>query len=267
MGKKVIIIDDMPLNIRLLKEILEDEDYEVHTISTNIYRDALNRVAEIKPAAIFMDIMMPEITGYELCTKLKADKDLQRIPVIILTAMSDAQSAEKAFESGAQAFLCKPYDERDILHIIDTIKAKDYSKEEESFCIEGGNAYSYLCKKDIKKEFNPENTFIKLNRNRKHFQEAVDSLEKSISTVLKAIRNYLLLGDFNRAAQQAHALKGLLLFFGAYDGVEIISKMEECLKENDIASSEIMINSIEQEASNIIQQLRTYISIDDNAGS
>lgn len=89
MDKKIMIIDDMPLNVKLLKEILEDEGYRVYHISDNIKDLAIDAICETMPSVVFLDIMMPGINGYELCNRIKEHSFISSIPVIMLSAMAE----------------------------------------------------------------------------------------------------------------------------------------------------------------------------------
>ena len=104
---KILIVDDQPENIRMLMELLKDDHATIPAISGDI---ALQKaVEEPMPDLILLDIMMPGIDGYDVCRKLKADPKSEPIPIIFISAISEAMDAAKAFELGAVDYIMKPF--------------------------------------------------------------------------------------------------------------------------------------------------------------
>lgn len=102
----VLIVDDTETNIDILMEALSDE----FEISVAMDGDtALSLVEEVEPELILLDIMMPGMDGYEVCSKLKSDYSTKNIPVIFLTAMTDVQDEAKGLELGAVDYITKPF--------------------------------------------------------------------------------------------------------------------------------------------------------------
>lgn len=101
----ILVVDDSPMNIKILHEILQ-HDYRI-VFATN-GKDALDTAAQSLPDLILLDIMMPEMDGYEVCRRLKADPRTQRIPVIFVTALADQDDEAKGLELGAIDYLTKP---------------------------------------------------------------------------------------------------------------------------------------------------------------
>ncbi|MCK4693194.1 MAG: response regulator, partial [Anaerolineales bacterium] len=105
---KILIVDDEPFNIDYLEQELEDLDYE--TISAGNGQEALELVEAESPDMILLDIMMPVMDGFEVLSRLKAEKSWRDIPVVVISAMSDMHSVVKAIELGAEDYLPKPFD-------------------------------------------------------------------------------------------------------------------------------------------------------------
>jgi len=101
----VLIVDDDPTNIDILVDTL-NSTYDIIIAKTGI--QAIDRVEARLPDLILLDIMMPEMDGYELCRRLKADEKTRNIPVIFVTAMSDADDEFRGLELGAIDYLVKP---------------------------------------------------------------------------------------------------------------------------------------------------------------
>lgn len=106
---EILIVEDSLTQAEGLKYILEEHDYLVsHAING---QKALEMLAEAQPDIIISDIVMPDMDGYQFCLTVKADDRLKKIPVILLTSLSDPSDVMKGLESGADSFLVKPYNE------------------------------------------------------------------------------------------------------------------------------------------------------------
>ncbi|MDD4615812.1 MAG: PleD family two-component system response regulator [Alphaproteobacteria bacterium] len=106
MSARILIVDDTPLNVKLMTAKLARDYYFVSTASNG--KEALKKVAEEKPDLILLDVMMPEMDGFETCLRLKRNPATAYIPVIIVTALSDIEDRVKGLAAGADDFLTKP---------------------------------------------------------------------------------------------------------------------------------------------------------------
>lgn len=104
----ILIVDDEPYNIDYLEQELIDLEYE--TVSAANGKEALKRVEESNPDMILLDIMMPEMDGFEVLKLLKSDPKNGDIPVVVISAMSDIVNVVKGIELGAEDYLPKPFD-------------------------------------------------------------------------------------------------------------------------------------------------------------
>lgn len=104
--RKILIVDDIPENIEVLSRCLIG-DYDVMYDKNGA--DALNRARSVRPDLILLDIMMPDMNGFEVCRRLKMDEELKNIPVIFLTALTDEFDEVEGFDYGAVDFITKPY--------------------------------------------------------------------------------------------------------------------------------------------------------------
>lgn len=103
---RILIVDDSPANIQVLNVILQNE-YEVFFAESGA--GALAKARGDRPDLILLDIMMPNMDGYEVCRRLKADAATRDIPVIFVSALSDDEDESKGFESGAVDYVTKPF--------------------------------------------------------------------------------------------------------------------------------------------------------------
>lgn len=115
---KILVVDDEPRNLQLVGEILRRDGHKF-VFATN-GQDALHAVHEERPALILLDVMMPEMSGINVCKALKESEDTKDIPVIFLTAMSEGQDAVEGFAAGAVDYLRKPFIREELLARVNT---------------------------------------------------------------------------------------------------------------------------------------------------
>ncbi len=109
MSARILVVDDTPLNVKLLSAKLAKDYYSVSTASSG--PEALEAVKRDMPDIILLDIMMPGMDGFEVCTILRADPATKHIPIIMLTALSDVSDRVRGLECGADDFLTKPFND------------------------------------------------------------------------------------------------------------------------------------------------------------
>jgi len=113
MTARVLIVDDIPINIKLLETRLMAEYYTVLTATSG--QEALDICANEDVDIILLDVMMPGMDGFEVCKKLKADSHTHHIPVVMVTALDQPQDRIAGLEAGAEEFLSKPIDSVQLL--------------------------------------------------------------------------------------------------------------------------------------------------------
>jgi two-component system cell cycle response regulator len=106
MSTRILVVDDNPLNLKLLAAKLAHEYYIVTTAGDGV--EALDKIEREKPDLVLLDVMMPNMDGFETCKRIKADPNLTHIPVVMVTALSDVADRVKGLEAGADDFLTKP---------------------------------------------------------------------------------------------------------------------------------------------------------------
>jgi two-component system cell cycle response regulator len=110
---RILVVDDTAANVRMLSKILQAELFAVDTAASG--EEALERIAANPPDLVLMDVMMPGIDGYETCRRIKTDARMRRIPVVMVTALSEAEDRIRGLEAGADDFLAKPIDRTAVL--------------------------------------------------------------------------------------------------------------------------------------------------------
>ena len=109
---KILIVDDEPFNVDYLEQELEDFGYD--TVSATNGQEALAKVATESPDLILLDVMMPLMDGFAVCRILKEHEDTRLIPIVMMTALRSIEDRIKGIEAGADDFLTKPVDDREL---------------------------------------------------------------------------------------------------------------------------------------------------------
>jgi two-component system alkaline phosphatase synthesis response regulator PhoP len=115
----ILVVDDDQQNLELVQAYLED--IECETVAARDGIEALDLVAQAKPDLILLDVMMPKMSGFEVCRRLKDDPDTSQIPVIMVTALNEFGDIERGIDSGTDDFVSKPINKLELLTRIRTM--------------------------------------------------------------------------------------------------------------------------------------------------
>jgi two-component system alkaline phosphatase synthesis response regulator PhoP len=115
----ILVVDDDQQNLELVQAYLED--IECQTVAARDGIEALELVAAAKPDLILLDVMMPKMSGFEVCRRLKEDPDTSTIPVIMVTALNEFGDIERGIDSGTDDFVSKPINKLELLTRIRTM--------------------------------------------------------------------------------------------------------------------------------------------------
>ncbi len=112
MKPTILIADDDPAGRRVIESVLMNQGYELEFATNG--REVLKKAAELKPDLILLDIMMPEMDGMEVCQRLRKDKELAEVPVVMVTALDDRNTRIASLDMGADDFITKPFDRAEL---------------------------------------------------------------------------------------------------------------------------------------------------------
>src|SRR6516165_8135431 len=118
MNSRILVVDDTPANIQVLSSTLKEKGYQI-SVATN-GKQAFDVLARVRPDLILLDVMMPELDGFETCRRLKASNDWRDIPIIFLTAKNEVADIVKGFEAGAVDYVAKPFNVHELLARVNT---------------------------------------------------------------------------------------------------------------------------------------------------
>ncbi len=124
----LLIIDDNSKNLQILAEMLRQNNYRVATAKDGL--KAINFAKKRKPDLLMLDVMMPEIDGFEVCRRLKEDPDTSDIPIIFISALADTEDKVKGFQAGGVDYITKPFQKEEVLARVDTHVELKRSRED-----------------------------------------------------------------------------------------------------------------------------------------
>ena len=113
MGKKILIADDEPNIVASLEFLMRQKGYEVRVVNNGI--DAFQAVSEFLPDLLLLDVMMPRMSGYDVCQRVRANADWQHVKIVMLSAKGREAEVSKGLAVGADAYVTKPFSTRDLV--------------------------------------------------------------------------------------------------------------------------------------------------------
>jgi CheY-like chemotaxis protein len=116
MAKRILVVDDDEMVLMALEELLKPEGYEVQTVSSGT--EALQKLEEGGYDLLMLDVIMPEMDGYELCKRIREKEKYKETPVVFLTAKSRDEDRARGLEAGANLYLSKPISPDKLLGIV-----------------------------------------------------------------------------------------------------------------------------------------------------
>ena len=241
----ILIVDDLPENVLILKKTLLREGYKTE-IATN-GMDAIKMVKDIKPDLILLDVLMPHTDGYEVCERIKNNPETERIPVIFLTALHDMNYIVDGFNSGGVDYISKPYS---IPELLARVKTHVELKKLHDLNI------SYINKLFEKnRELNETKAkLIELNNSKdKFFSIIAHDLRNPFQGLIKAI-DYII-NDFD--SLNNHEILEILKDLSSSSS-NIFKLLENLLEWSRVQSGKIPLNKVNQ---NIHQLVENCIDI------
>ncbi len=118
---RILIADDDPQGVELLEAYLASTGYDIRTAADG--EEALKVIQEWQPDLVLLDVMMPKISGFQVCKRLRSEERTRRIAVLMVTALDQPSDVERAVEAGAEHFLTKPINKAELLRHIHALLA------------------------------------------------------------------------------------------------------------------------------------------------
>ncbi|MBL9090512.1 MAG: response regulator [Planctomycetaceae bacterium] len=125
---RILIADDNAVNVELLEAFLAEADYDIAIAVDG--RDTLDKVKEFQPDLILLDVMMPKLSGFEVCKQLKGDAATKAIMILMVTALNELGDIERAVQAGTDDFLSKPVNKLELTKRVENmLRLKNVSDE------------------------------------------------------------------------------------------------------------------------------------------
>jgi putative two-component system response regulator len=123
---EILIVDDIPQNIRLLEAFMIPQGYEIFTAATG--KEALSKLDKNQIDLILLDVMMPDMDGYEVTKRIRQDEKTRLLPIILVTALRDTKDRVTGIEAGCDDFISKPVDKTEVVaRVKSLLKVKAYN--------------------------------------------------------------------------------------------------------------------------------------------
>lgn len=146
--KNILVVDDEPDVTELLNYKLKQAGYEVKTINDPLM--IMGAARSFKPDLVILDVMMPDLNGHQICRMMRSDPLLKDVPIIFLTAKGEADDRIKGLETGADDYLSKPFDSRELLlRIKSLLKRSQQTKVETNEALVAGNITIHVGKHEL----------------------------------------------------------------------------------------------------------------------
>jgi two-component system sensor histidine kinase/response regulator len=198
----ILIVDDTPANLRLLSQMLIARGYKVRPVLNGVR--ALAAVRSTLPDLILLDIMMPEMNGYEVCKRLKADEQTRDIPIIFISALDATEDKVRAFTAGGVDYVTRPFQSEEVLARVEThLSLRNLQKSLQQEIAEL-DAFAHTVAHDLK---NPLGLLIGYggvlaeelaDTQNKTVQECVDAIVRTGAKMTTIIKELLLLAGVRK---------------------------------------------------------------------
>ena len=184
---RILIVDDTPRNIQVLGTILKDQGYQLNVAQNGL--QALEVVTKVTPDLILLDVMMPELDGFETCKRLKADAATKDIPVIFLTAKVETDDVVNGFELGAVDYVTKPFNPTELLARVDTHLTLHHLKQRLEQLVDERTEEVQRAHRQLQvqvRELEARDRLVALQMKGPAYQEADEAILTSVQHVLEA---------------------------------------------------------------------------------
>lgn len=213
----ILLVDDTPRNLQVLGNILKKQAYHL-AVATNGF-EALERIKEVRPDLILLDIMMPDLSGFEVCEVLKKDETTRDIPVIFLTAKTETEDIVHGFELGAVDYITKPFNGVELLARVKTHLTLKETRDALANALASKDRFFSIISHDLRSPFSTIVSFLKLVDQRADQYSKEDILELTQELRAKADTTMTLLENL---LQWARAQTGGLCFEPAAINAEVL---------------------------------------------
>ncbi len=234
--KKILAIDDNEINLILLNQIFKLHYPEFRFLKATSGKEGIDIAVNENPEIILLDILMPEMNGYEVCAHLKSDPITRRIPILMISALGqNPQERTKGLNAGADAFISKPFSQDELRAQIDVVLR---IKKAEDLLRKNNESLEILIKDQTKKYMQSEERFLQISEHALEFYWEVDStgIFNYVSPVIEKIlgvkptdivgeKSYLTLFQLDHEKAKKHPIESSFQEQSSFKDYEIELKL------------------------------------------
>ena len=204
----ILIIDDIPNNIKVAANILQQKDYKLFFATSG--SSALEKMQSTSFDLILLDVMMPEMDGFDVCTRIRSNPHTRNIPVIFLTAKTDTESVVKGFEVGGTDYVTKPFHSAELLARVKTHLELSRAKAELYTLNATKDKFFSIIAHDLR---NPFTTLLGLTDildtqfeeyDQEQVKKMISSLKASVKKTFTLVENLLTWSRLQRGMMESH---------------------------------------------------------------
>jgi signal transduction histidine kinase len=221
----ILAVDDTPDNLILVKAILEDEGYEISLASDGL--TALKQVQQSPPDLILLDVMMPEMDGYEVARRIRNNPDLPYIPILLITA-HERSSVVEGLDAGADDFVRKPFDPNELLARLRSLLRLKHSIDELEEMARQRQDFVSRLTHDLRTPLVAADRMLSLFQ-QEAFGEISNDMKEAITTMIRSNQNLLQMVNTLLEVQRYEAGQKTLIF-SVCNLVEIVEEVIQELK-------------------------------------
>lgn len=224
---RILIIDDNPKNIQVLAHVLHEHGYELE-IGISGY-EALNILKDESFDLLMLDVMMPELNGFETCVKIRLTEKHKSMPIVFISAKNDSHSMVRGFQVGGQDYVTKPFDNEELLARVKTQIDLKKSKEELYHL-------NLILEQKVEERTNELDSLNRIKGKYLSFiGEQVSTPLKSINKVLNVIKN---------SSESSTMAEMISLLGNSVDKLEVITKMAQLMSKIQIKKNSLALNNV-----------------------
>jgi len=233
----ILVVDDNKENLKVISNLLRQEDYKLALALSA--KQALAILEDIKVDLILLDVMMPEINGYELCKIIKSKDDFKEIPVIFITALNDTKNILMGFENGGIDYITKPFRDLELLARVKTHLTLSKTLEKLESTIRSRDKLHAIIAHDLRSPLGSIQMVLQALKGTKIDEQTFNELVYNLSITTKETSD-LLENLLNWSRDKIGEIKPT---FSALILEELVQKMIESFKSNALQKKIKIINS------------------------
>ncbi len=244
-GARILLVEDNQLNQQVARELLEDEGFHVFLAENG--RLAVDAVAEAEPDfydIVLMDLQMPEMDGYEATRELRKNPELQKLPVIAMTADAMDGVADRVLQAGMNDYVSKPIELENLFHVLSSWIKPGSRELPEGYTPPDFAAGDLPEKLPVIDGIDTADGLSRVGGNLKRYVKVLEQFVENQGQVESALNQSVEKEDWETAVRLAHTLKGIAGTIGASELQKLAAELEKSLKAETLTVLDEQISAV-----------------------